>query len=459
MDIGNASGSNGADLVNTCVPDGKQQPPPYHVAAVYSKRAAEFSPAPEFKNSGLQRTNSNDSGFKVEQYTDPSKTSIHRSSPSRDSGRGPSIEPPSHAPNPSIQSAEAIESASRNSDPPIQPCVESIHRISVRPSHLTEQDTPLAIKRATYIIESNLEDIKSENEPESGSELQSVAALRQAAREVFLSASPKASPLPAHKHSKFRLDPSGVAGIALSAANVVGLPSVSSSSSSSTSENSLPPTTKQSSRSLPPPKYSGGGSAGSVSPAPPAGVTSRIPLASHNRLPSGLMRQASNLSSGSSSHPDEQEPIRRKEQPEAAPKLSAHSSASRIPAPQIHAGPSHPSPLPSNRSNQSKSFSSLPPRMTTPTHSNSAHTASTPCSNNNYNNESHLKSTGSTGSTGTRIPLPKGNSSSKSGPSPGGSRIPTRLPTPTSASSNASLRTKNSLTSPVPLTWSSPRLN
>jgi len=295
---------------------------------------------------------------------------------------------------------------------------------------------------------------KSENESEAGIDLQSVAALRQAAREVFLSASPKASPLPAHKHSKFRMDPSGITGTPLSAANVVGLPV------SSTSENSLPPTTKQSSRLLPSPKYSGGGNITSPSPAAPTGISSRIPLASHNRLPSGLSRQTSNLSSGSSSHPDEQEPIRRKEQPETAPKLSAHHSASRIPAPQIHVGSSHPSPLPSNRSNQSKSFSSLPPRMTTPTHSNSAHSALTPCSNNNYN-ESHFKTTGS---AGTRIPLPKGNAKDpaslpKSGPSPVGSRIPTRLPTPTSATPNVSLRAKNSLTSPVPLTWNSPRFN
>jgi len=460
----------GADPTSASVPDGKYHPPPYHVAAVYSKRAAEFSSTSEFRDSGLQRTNSSDSGFKTEQSIDSLNIVTHRSSPSRDSGRGPSIEPPSHPShpsNPSIQSIESMEPTSRisvnpsssstqSTDPSnasTHPCTESIHRISAHPSLSAEQDTPLALKRATYIIESNPEVRKSAMEPEAGGELQSVAALRQAAREVFLSASPKASPIPAHKHSKFRMDPSGVAGIPLSAANVVGLPI-----SGSTSENSLPPTTKQSSRLLPPPKYSGGGNIGSPSPSAATGSTSRIPLASHNRLPSGLLRQSSNLSTGSSSHADEQEPVRRKEQPEAGPKLSAHLSASRIPAPQIHVGSSHPSP--STRSNQSKSYSSLPPRMATPTHSNSTHSASTPCSNNNYH-EPHLKTAGS---AGTRIPLPKGNTkeasgSSKLGPSPVGSRIPTRLPTPTSATSNASLRAKSSLTSPVPLTWSSPRLN
>jgi len=264
-----------------------------------------------------------------------------------------------------------------------------------------EQDTPLTLKRATYIIETADESdgsggssaMAKPNDADGG-ELQSVAALRQAAREVFLSASPKASPIASHKQSTFRKD-SGCSAAPLSAANVVGLPLTLSS------ENCLPPI-KQG--RLPPPKYhfNAAGSAGSSSHSPPSplplpAATSRIPLASHNRLPSGLLRQTSSISSGSSSHPDEPELRKPEAAPTVLPKLSAFHSTSRIPAPnhvQVQVTP-----------NQSKSFSLLPPppprMLATPT-----------------------PATGS----GTRIPV----ASFKAGPSPV-SRIPTRLPTPTSS--------------------------
>ncbi|XP_057379776.1 leucine-rich repeat-containing protein 7-like [Daphnia carinata] len=398
----------------------KQQPPPYHVAAVYSKRAAEFNHA-----TSLPRTQSTDSGFTVEGTSGERRDS----SPSRDSGRGPSIEPlednaqPSGSPGP----AQSVVAAKRPVDLPLNGSLAD-----------REKMTPLALKRATYIIDNSLSPNDGTEAVEETGDLQSVAALRQAAREVFLSASPKESPLPAHKQTSWDVPLSvhttNGSSNTLSAANVVGLPPAGNSSENGGQQ---PPAKIQG--RLPPPKYhvtSNGfrDTSAELKSPPPASASSRIPLASHNRLPSGLPRQLSNLSNSSLldgpivNKPAPLLPPKKRDSP-PPPTLQPKLSTSRIPPPQVHtpvlASPLTPLSLKTN-------FSPLPvhnARLVTPTT-----TPLTPTTNNNdFESNQSNKITPSQPLT-TRIPLPKYSASdiSKTGVSPG-SRIPTRLPTPTTS--------------------------
>ncbi|KAI9558210.1 hypothetical protein GHT06_014963 [Daphnia sinensis] len=398
----------------------QQQPPPYHVAAVYSKRAAEFNHA-----TSLPRTQSTDSGFTVEGTSGERRDS----SPSRDSGRGPSIEPledneqPSGSPAP----VQSVVAAKRPVDLPLNGSLAD-----------REKMTPLALKRATYIIDNGLSPNDGNEAVEETGDLQSVAALRQAAREVFLSASPKESPLPAHKQTSWDVPLSvhttNGSSNTLSAANVVGLPPAGNSSENVGQQ---PPAKIQG--RLPPPKYhvtSNGfrDTSAELKSPPPASTSSRIPLASHNRLPSGLPRQLSNLSNSSLldgpivNKPAPLLPPKKRDSP-PPPTLQPKLSTSRIPPPQVHtpvlASPLTPLSLKTN-------FSPLPvhnARMVTPTT-----TPITPTSNNNDFEANQTNKTTPSQPLTTRIPLPKYSASdiSKTGVSPG-SRIPTRLPTPTTS--------------------------
>lgn len=403
----------------------QQQPPPYHVAAVYSKRAAEFNQA-----TNLPRTQSTDSGFTV----DGTSGERRDSSPSRDSGRGPSIEPleDNVQPSGSPGSVQPVVAAKRPIDLPLN-------------GNLLEKEkmTPLALKRATYIIENNsLSPTNGAEEAEETGDLQSVAALRQAAREVFLSASPRESPLPAHKQTSWDVPLSvhtsngSSSSSTLSAAHVVGLPPAGNA----TSENGSQPTKIQG--RLPPPKYHVTNNSNGfrdtpteLKSPPPANASSRIPLSSHNRLPSGLPRQLSNLSNSSQLDG----PIVNKSAPLLPPKqrdtptpptLQPKLSSSRIPPPQVHTPvvttPLTPLSLKTN-------FSPLPvhsARMVTPT--------TTPVTSTTNNNDFEANQTNKISlgqSLSTRIPLPKyslAGDVKNAGISPG-SRIPTRLPTPTTS--------------------------
>lgn len=414
----------------------QQQPPPYHVAAAYSKLAAEFHP-----QSPLPRTQSTDSGFTVDGVAGskqavtvlagavpPVGESEHKrdSSPSRDSGRGPSIEP-------------LEEPTTSNSSPPIAQPLPVKRPVDLPLNGLLDTDkvTPLMIKRATFIVESSPSS-PPRSEDETG-DLQSVAALRQAAREVFL-ASPKQSPLPSHKPAWEVGAPhhhSTTSSVPLSAANVVGLP-----------EQTTPTTTgtKVSGR-LPAPKYhlpstvttSNGYRSNNNETTPSSELKSPLTsLAASSRIPrlpsTGLSRQSSGLPvtpqlSGNDSPapqlPPKQQSSPPVDPPALQPKLSLTSS--RIPPPQVHTPVLSP---PSSRS----SFSPLPvhsARLVTPT----ASVAPAPAINNNDESPLNPKS------LSTRIPLPKYSSAeiiaavpvkSVAGPSPV-SRIPTRLPTPTSS--------------------------
>lgn len=373
----------------------QQQPPPYHVAAAYSKRAAEFNHA-----ASLPRTQSTESGFTVEGEK-------RDNSPSRDSGRGPSIEP--------------LED---------NPVTKRPLEIPLNDNAL-EKATPLALKRATYIIDRSLSPTNGITAEESA-DLQSVAALRQAAREVFL-ASPRESPLPSHKQSVWDAPIHSSNGPStLSAAHVVGLPPAGSV----TSENTVQQPKIQG--RLPPPKYHVTSNGFRDVPAelkspPPSTASSRIPLSSHNRLPSGLPRQSSNVSSStdgsaiSKATPILPPKIRDPSPP--PPTLLPKLSTSRIPPPQVHT----PTAAPLTPLSTKTTFSPLPvhsARLVTPI------TPTTPNNNDLDANQSN-KTTSST-QLGTRIPLPKYSTASevsKAGPSPV-SRIPTRLPTPTSTGSS-----------------------
>lgn len=394
----------------------QQQPPPYHVAAVYSKRAAEFNHA-----TSLPRTQSTDSGFTVE----GTPAEKRDSSPSRDSGRGPSIEPLEDNAQPSGSPVPAVVAAKRPIDLPLNGSLSDGHKM-----------TPLALKRATYIVDNSLSPNDGNEDVGETGDLQSVAALRQAAREVFLSASPKDSPLPAHKQTSWdvpiSVHTSNGPSSALSAAHVVGLPPAGNPS-----ENGGQHQPAKIQGRLPPPKYhvaSNGfrDTSSEMKSPPPANASSRIPLASHNRLPGGLPRQLSNLSNSSLLDG----PIVNKSAPILPPKkrdssppptLQPKLSTSRIPPPQVHtpvlASPLTPLSLKSN-------FTPLPmhsARMVTPT-------TITPTSNNNDFDVNQTNKTTPSQPLNTRIPLPKYSASdiNKTGVSPG-SRIPTRLSTPTTS--------------------------
>lgn len=413
----------------------KQQPPPYHVAAAYSKRAAEFNQAVS-----LPRTQSTDSGFTV----DGTPVEKRDSSPSRDSGRGPSIEP--------LEDNNAQPTGNSTSQT-VQPVVTPKRPIElpVNGNSLDkEKATPLALKRATYIIDRSLSPTNGTEQVDESADLQSVAALRQAAREVFLSASPRQSPLPAHKQSVWDVplppttSTTSNGSSALSAANVIGLPSAGHLSS----ENGVHQQPQQPAKiqgRLPPPKYhvttttTSSTSNGfrdaptELKSPPPANASSRIPLASHNRLPSGLPRQLSNLSTSSQldgpSKPAPTLPPKQKDSP-PPPTLLPKLSTSRIPPPQVHT-PAINSPL--TPVSSKATFSPLPvhsARLVTPVTS----PAPTPTNNNEFEVNQSNKTISSSQLPGTtRIPLPKYSVADvgKAGPSPG-SRIPTRLPTPTS---------------------------
>ena len=439
----------------------KHQPPPYHVAAVYSKRAAEFNGSAFSSN--LQRTNSTDSGLLLDTAVSKSvdggsSCADDGASPGRDSGRGTWVDPP-------VVPDERIE---------LPPSVESIIPASVSAAFLSssmDKVTPLLIKRATFIV-----DTSSSSPPGAPSSpdttpddadggLQSVAALRQAAREVFWAASPRESPLPTHRQPTNAVAwdvsissmTSPVKSPPLSAANVVGLP-VGSMADANQKAAKLPQ------GRLPPPKYHISNNSGNgyrsadqmngnlpeLKSPPPVTATSRIPLASHNRLPptGPMVRQTSNLSATSSSNLDTSSdsrnspvpilPPKKKEQydpapPTLQPKLSCSMSSSRIPSPQVHT-PATPilSPVRNStpvlgRSYGANTSSALPAPLL---RSNST----------TNNNDNDIKSpTGVTGSASTRIPLPKFSSNvfdtppplgTKAGPSPSVSRIPTRMTSP-----------------------------
>lgn len=406
----------------------KQQPPPYHVAAAYSKRAAEFAPAP---SGSLPRTQSTDSGFTAVDGvagSKPSEVDKRDMSPSRDSGRGPSIEP--------------LEESQPPAAPQQQPPPPSVPLPPKRPMDLplnglfdTDKVTPLMIKRATFIVESS----SSSPPPVSSEEpadLQSVAALRQAAREVFL-ASPKQSPLPSHRPSTNWDGQQN--NVPLSAANVIGLPD--NHHQQHTTPTTSTAVTKVTGR-LPAPKYhapstivpNNGHRNNNETPTEPnksslpsSTSSSRIP-----RLPStGLTRQLSGVANDSApALPPKQQsssPPLDLPPPTLLPKSSA-APTSRIPPPTVLSPPG-----------SRASFSPLPvhsARLITPT-------SSVPPSaiNNNEESPSQLNSGKLSGTT--RIPLPKYSSTDVpvvvpvtktiAGPSPSLSRIPTRLPTPTSA--------------------------
>jgi hypothetical protein len=407
----------------------QQQPPPYHVAAAYSKRAAEFNHA-----TSLPRTQSTDSGFTV----DGTSGERRDSSPSRDSGRGPSIEPLEDNGQPSGSS-------------PVQPVVAAAKRPIDLPlsGNLLEKDkmTPLALKRATYIIENSSLSPANDAEEAEG-DLQSVAALRQAAREVFLSASPRESPLPTHKPTSWDV-PLSVhtsngpsSSSPLSAAHVVGLPPPAGNAENGGGQQ------QQASKiqgRLPPPKYhvASNNTNGfrdtptELKSPPPANASSRIPLSSHNRLPSGLPRQLSNLSVNGSQLDgpivNKPAPLLPPKQRDTPPTLQPKLSSSRIPPPQVHtpvvaSTPLAPLTLKTN-------FSPLPvhsARMVTPT-------TTTPTTNNNDFEANQTNKSSSGQSLSTRIPLPKYSVTDlkNAGISPG-SRIPTRMPTPTLAATSIS---------------------
>ena len=377
----------------------KQQPPPYHVAAAYSKRAAEFQhPGP------LPRTQSTDSGFTVVD----GKTSAapiengndkRDNSPSRDSGRGPSIEP--------LEEVVA--------PPPPPPPAAARRPTELALTSADDRTTPLMIKRSTFIIEKDTSPPNNENVTgeEVEADLQSVAALRQAAREVFLSASPRNSPLPSHKPSVWENSSSSAV---MSAANVVGLPSQDHSTASQG--------VKIQGR-LPPPRYhlSNGFSTATSgdqlkSPTMSTANTTRIPMAANNNR---LTRQTSNLSQDDAGGEMNNVPALPPKQPlktessAAPPTLQPKLSTSRIPPPQILSPKTSFSPLPVHTA-----------RLLSPVQPLSNDTApKTP-------------DQPPTGGVSTRIPLPKystgDNKNVVIGPSPAaGSRIPTRLPTPTAS--------------------------
>ena len=399
----------------------KQNPPPYHVAAAYSKRAAEFQqPSP------LPRTQSTDSGFTVDGASGSKSaaaldTEKRDSSPSRDSGRGPSIEPLEEtvAPQPPVQQQQPLK---RPVDLPLN---------GVQQLDAGEKITPMMIKRATFIVE-------SASSPPSGEEagdLQSVAALRQAAREVFL-ASPKQSPLPSHKPQPWDLgqhhSANSTATTPLSAANVVGLPDNSSAAMKVTGR-------------IPTPKYhlpgsvNGAGTTGTAEllKSPLGTASSRIP-----RLPSGLTRQTSGVASVSEPAPQLPPKQPQQQQPDLPPSLQPKLSlGSRIPPPQVQTPVLSP---------PRTSFSPLPvhsARLVTPTNNND---------DSPLNHNKSMTTTPTTAAPGTRIPLPKYSSAdvkvAVAGPSPV-SRIPTRLPTPTSGlPSRSKIAPADPATSPAPLT-------
>ena len=409
----------------------KQQPPPYHVAAAYSKRAAEFNHAANL----LPRTQSTDSGFTVDGAAGGEKRD---SSPSRDSGRGPSIEPLEDTAQPTPAAAVA----------PIQPAAPPKRPIdlALNGNGLLDKEkaTPLMLKRATYIIDRSLSPTAN-GEAEEPGDLQSVAALRQAAREVFLS-SPRESPLPTHKQSVWDV-PLPVHTSAngptstLSAAHVLGLPPAGNVSENAGQQQQQPANKIQG--RLPPPKYHVPASNGFrdsptelLKSPPPANASSRIPLASHNRLPSGLARQLSNLSNSSQldSGPSINKPVLPPKQRDSSPPpptLLPKLSTSRIPPPQVHTPPVAPlTPL-----STKQTFSPLPvhsARMVTPTTT----TPISPTTNNNDFDANQSNKSLSSSQLNTRIPLPKYSAAdinkvaAAAGPSPG-SRIPTRLPAPT----------------------------
>lgn len=430
----------------------QHQPPPYHVAAVYSKRAAEFNHAVS-----LPRTQSTDSGFTVEGASGEKRDS----SPSRDSGRGPSIEPLED----NVQPSGNVGQQPNNVAPkPIQRPIDLQLNGNLVDK---EKATPLALKRATYIIDRSLSPTDGTEQPEESGDPQSVAALRQAAREVFLSASPKQSPLPAHKQSSVWdvAQPTTVSPLqssngpsnntsTLSAAHVVGLPSAGD-----LSENAVQQQPTKIQGRLPPPKYHVTTNGFRDTPTelkspPPASASSRIPLASHNRLPSGLPRQLSNLSNSSQldgpTKPAPSLPPKQRDSP--PPTLLPKLSSSRIPPPQVHT-PVLTSPL--TPVSSKTTFSPLPvhsARLVTPT------PPVTPTTNNNDFDANQSNKTSSS-QLGTRIPLPKYSATdlSKAGISPG-SRIPTRLPTPNSVLSVPKSKISADMTASPSLAAYTPRI-
>ena len=428
----------------------KQQPPPYHVAAAYSKRAAEF------QHPGLPRTQSTDSGFTVVDgktsapAVENGELQNRDNSPSRDSGRGPSIEPLEEVTGP-VAAAQPL-----------------LHQpVARRPTELAlmatdDRTTPLMIKRSTFIIEKGVSPPGNENVAEENeADLQSVAALRQAAREVFLSASPRNSPLPSHKPSMWgevssstttTTNGNGIATSSLavmSAANVLGLPPTSTSSSSQ--DNSTAQMATKIQGRLPPPRYhlssstlGNGFSTGEQLKSPTPSITTptmsstRIPMAAGNNR---LTRQTSNLSQDGGDMNNvpalpPKQPI--KIESSAPPTLQPKLSTSRIPPPQVLSPRTSFSPLPvhtarlmspvqnNNDNNTAAAAAATTTIPTTPVGFNP--TAATP----------DQPSKSGLGGINTRIPLPKYSTgeiaSSKSGPSPAAvSRIPTRLPTPTAS--------------------------
>lgn len=438
------SGTSGSQLDLQVAAGDKQQPPPYHVAAAYSKRAAEF------QHPGLPRTQSTDSGFTVVD----GKTSApavengeqnRDNSPSRDSGRGPSIEP--------------LEEVTVTGPVAAQPV--SHQPVARRPTDLAlmstdDRTTPLMIKRSTFIIEKGVSPPGNENVADENEELnlQSVAALRQAAREVFLSASPRNSPLPSHKPSMWgevsssttTTNGNSVATSSLavmSAANVLGLPSTSTSSSSQ--ENSAAQMATKIQGRLPPPRYhvssstlSNGFSTGEQLKSPTPSITTptmsstRIPMAASNNR---LIRQTSNLSQDGGDMNNvpalpPKQPV--KLESSAPPTLQPKLSMSRIPPPQVLSPRTSFSPLPVHTARlmspvQNNNDSNIAATVV-PTTPVGVTMAATP----------EQSSKPGLGGINTRIPLPKYSTGdiagSKSGPSPAAvSRIPTRLPTPTAS--------------------------
>lgn len=157
-----------------------KHPPPYHVAAAYSKMAAEFGGT----YSNLYRTNSTDSGFIVEgSKVENDKRDV---SPGRDSGRGPSIEPLEdahatvaapppeaivyqHSLSPCNEEEKVEESPVSVSSPSEQLNPALVPAVLLATS--ADQATPLFIKRSTFILETNTNEADFSDE-----RLQSVAA-------------------------------------------------------------------------------------------------------------------------------------------------------------------------------------------------------------------------------------------------------------------------------------------
>ena len=100
-----------------------------------------------------------------------------------------------------LKKLECIEPLAETAQPttaaaaPIQPAASRPIDLTLN-GNLLDKEKATPLKRATYIVDRS----PTNGEAEEPGDLQSVAALRQAARKVFL-ASPRESPLPTHKQS------------------------------------------------------------------------------------------------------------------------------------------------------------------------------------------------------------------------------------------------------------------